>query len=91
MRQIRTERRIHGRACRRIRELQHKTQSDIATAAVDEQGNPLSFTTVAHIEAGRRQPSLDVMCRMANGLGVHLDDITYSVNVYVADDGQSAA
>lgn len=88
----RTERRILGGAVRRIRELQHKTQAEIATAAgTDANGKPLSFTTVSHIESGRRSsPSLDVMCRIANALGVDLDDITYHVNVYVADERGAA-
>jgi transcriptional regulator with XRE-family HTH domain len=88
---LRTERRVLPGAVRRIRELQCKTQAEIATlAGPDAAGKPLSFTTVSHIEAGRRQPSLDVMCRLANGLGVDLDDFTYFANVYVADEGRVA-
>jgi transcriptional regulator with XRE-family HTH domain len=79
----RTERKILGGAVKQIRRLQGKTQADVATlAGVSADGKPMSFTTVAHIEKNRGC-SLDVMCRIANALGVALDDITYVANVYV--------
>ena len=88
----RTERHILGGAVRRIRELQGRTQAQLAAAAgPDSSGKSLSFTTISHVEAGRRQPSVQIMCRIANALGVDLDDITYMANVVVADDGEAVA
>lgn len=76
---VRNERRVLPGAVRRIRLLQHKTQDEIATAA------EINFTSLSHIEKGR-QPSLEVMCRLANALKVDLDDITYMSAVYVVSD-----
>lgn len=75
---LRTERRVLPGAVRRIRTLSRKTQAEIATAG------RFDFTTMSHIEKGR-QPSLDVMCRLAEALAVDLDDISYVATIYVAD------
>ena len=66
-----------------MREFQSKTQQQIADAA------QINFTSMSHIEKGR-QPSLEVMCRLADALKVDLDDISYIATVYVAD-AESAA
>jgi transcriptional regulator with XRE-family HTH domain len=75
---IRSERRILPGAARRMRQFQRKTQAELATKA------GIDFTTLSHIEKGR-QPSLENMCKLADALGVDLDDITYIATVYVAD------
>lgn len=89
---IRTERRINGKTVFRIRKLQGLTQAQVATAAGagDDGEKVLDHTTVAHVEKGR-QPSVDVMGHIANGLGVHLDEITYFAAVYVASDVERVA
>lgn len=79
----RVRRRVLGGAARRIRELQHKTQAEIADACTDPDAEKgVSFTTISHIEAGRRQPSEAFMYRLAAALGVGIDDITYFAPVY---------
>lgn len=82
----RNERRIHGRACYRIRKLKGLTQAQVATnAGAGPDGKPLlDHTTVSHIEAGR-QPTEAVMAHLANGLGVDLSEITYQAVVYVVE------
>lgn len=75
----RMERRILGGAVKQIRKAKDKTQQQLADKA------EINFTTMSHIEAGRRQPSVAIMCRLANALGVDLDDITYMTAVYVVE------
>ena len=84
---IRNERRVHGKACFRIRKLKGLTQAQVATnAGMGADGQPvLDHTTVSHIEAGR-QPTEAVMAHLANGLGVSLDEITYQAVVYVVNE-----
>lgn len=86
------ERRINGRTVRLIRELKKLTQAQVATkAGANDNGDPaLNHTTVAHVEKGR-QPSVDVMGLIANGLEVHLDEITYMSAVYRAADVERVA
>lgn len=88
----RTERRINGKTVYRIRKLQNLTQAQVATnAGADEQGKPLlDHTTVAHVEKGR-QPSVDTMGHIANGLGVHLDEISYFAAIYTAANSERVA
>lgn len=80
----RNERRVLPGALRRIRTLQSKTQDEVATAA------DIDFTSLSRIERGLRQPSLPAMCRLANALGVDLDDFTYMTAVYVVADDPAA-
>lgn len=83
--EIRTELRINGRTVYRMRRLQKLTQAQVATrAGADDKGKPfIDHTTVSHVEAGR-QPSEVIMGHIANGLGVHLSEITYLSAVYSA-------
>lgn len=82
----RMERRINGRTVFRMRRLQNLTQAQVATkAGADDNGNPvLDHTTVSHVEKGR-QPTVEIMGHIANGLGVHIDEITYFAAVYSAE------
>lgn len=82
----RMERRINGRTVFRMRRLQNLTQAQVATkAGADDNGKPvLDHTTVSHVEKGR-QPTVEIMGHIANGLGVHIDEITYFAAVYSAE------
>lgn len=81
---VRNERRILGGAVKRIREAREIKQDALATTA------EIHFAYLSNIEHGKKQPSVDVMCRLANALGVDLDDISYMTAVYVVDDEAAA-
>lgn len=88
----RTRRRVLGGAARRIRELKGKTQAEIALACTDPGAEKaVSFTTISHIEAGRRQPSEAFMYRLAAALEVGIDDITYLTTVIEVVETPDAA
>lgn len=76
----RNERRILGGAVRRIREAQGVKQDVLATRA------DIHFAYLSNIERGKKAPSVEVMCRIANGLGVDLDDISYMASIYVVPE-----
>lgn len=81
----RNERRLLGGAVRRIREARQLKQDELATAA------GVHFAYLSNIERSVKQPSLDVMCRLANALGVDLDDISYQAVIYVITDSEAVA
>lgn len=86
---IRHERRTNGTAVQTFRELAGRSLADVAAAAGKDANNrAMAPSTLYRIETGERQPSLDVMCRIANALGVPLDAISHIVSVYVADEMQ---
>lgn len=58
--------RVNGRAIRAIRERGGQQQTELASAA------GIDRAYLAHIEAGRRQPSVVVARRLAEGLKVPL-------------------
>jgi transcriptional regulator with XRE-family HTH domain len=58
-----------GRAVRTIRNRQGMTQEDLAAAA------DLHPTYVSDVERGARNPSWDVVARLAEGMGVPTTDI----------------
>lgn len=76
----RTRRFVLGGAARQIRLAKKLTQAEIATKA------GFHFAVLSMIENGKRQPSVDVICRLANALEVDLTDISYMANVYVVDE-----
>lgn len=80
---IRNERRILGGAVRRIRDAKKIKQDQLATDA------DIHFAYLSNIERSKKQPSLEVIVRLANALGVDLDDISYMANVYVVTDPAS--
>lgn len=70
-----TERRFHGPAARAIREAIGVNGSTFATRVV------VSHGYLTNIEKGVKQPSPEVARRIADGLGVPLDAITYPVQI----------
>lgn len=76
----RNGRRLLGGAAKRIREAKHKSQDAVATSA------GINFAYLSKIERNLQQPSLEVMCRLANALEVDLDDISYLTTIYVIPD-----
>jgi XRE family transcriptional regulator, regulator of sulfur utilization len=76
----RNERRILGGAVRRIREAKGIKLDQLATLA------EVHFAYLSNIERGKKPPSVEVMCRIANGLGVDLDDISYMATIYVINE-----
>lgn len=76
----RNKRQVLGGAARQIRLAKNLTQAQVATRA------GFHFAVLSMIENGKRQPSLDVMCRLANALEVDLEDITYMATIYVATE-----
>lgn len=84
---LRHERRINGAAVQAIRKARNLSQDQLATnCGQNEQGKQLSIGTISKIEAGQMQPSLEIQCRVANGLAVDLAAITYVAAIYVPDE-----
>jgi transcriptional regulator with XRE-family HTH domain len=84
---LRHERRLNGAAVLAFRLAKQMTQAEVVTqAGPDDREKYISEGTLSRIERGGYQPSLDLSCRLANGLRVPLDAITYVVDVYVVDD-----
>jgi len=81
---MRNERRILGGAVKRLREAKRITQDRLATSA------DIHFAYLSNVENSKKQPSLDVMCRLANALGVDLDDISYLATIYVVENAGAA-
>lgn len=77
-------RNLLGGAVKQIRLAKGITQAQLATAA------DIHFAHLSKIESGKQQPSLDLMCRLANALHVALDDITYVTTVYVVTEDDPA-
>jgi transcriptional regulator with XRE-family HTH domain len=75
----RNERRLLGGAVRRIREAKGIKLDELATAAA------VHFAYLSNVERGKRQPSLDLMCRLATALAVDLDDISYIAAIYLVE------
>lgn len=80
MTSTRTERRVLGGAVMRIR----KAMGLPLDATASKAGISASYW--CNIEQGRKTPLLPVMSRMANALGVDLDDITYNTTVISVDE-----
>lgn len=80
----RNGRRLLGGAAKRIREAKKLSQDVVATST------GINFAYLSKIERSVQQPSVEVMCRLANALGVDLDDISYLATIYVVDE-QGAA
>lgn len=76
----RNERRVLGGAVMRIRQAKKVKQDTLAQLA------GIHPAYLSNIEHGNKQPSLDVMAKLANGLEVDLSDITYVANVYVVSE-----
>lgn len=76
----RNGRRLLGGAAKRIREAKQLSQDAVATGA------GINFAYLSKIERNIQQPSVEVMCRLANALGVDLDDISYMTTIYVVPD-----
>lgn len=68
-----TTRRANGSAIRAIREAVGIKHGDLARTA------GISAGYLSNIEAGRKQPAVDVLRAIATRLGVPLDAITYVV------------
>jgi transcriptional regulator with XRE-family HTH domain len=68
-----TERRVLGRAVKRLREAYGIPQG---TFALDCDITP---GYLANIEAGRKQPSPAVLRKIVDRLGVEIDDVTYII------------
>lgn len=66
-----------GGAVKRIRRATNKTQDALAQKAGVNPGY------MSRIENGERQPSAEVLLKIAEFLEVDLDDISYLANVYV--------
>lgn len=76
----RNKRQLLGGAVRRLREAKSKTQDQLATSA------GIDFTYLSKLERSLHQPSIEVMCRIANALEVDLDDISYMATIYVVTE-----
>ena len=76
----RNKRQILGGAVKRLREAKGITQDRLATDA------GIHFAYLSNVERSQKQPSVDVMCRLANALGVDLDDISYMAAIYVVTE-----
>lgn len=72
----RKERRLLGGAVYRIRQAKQIKQDPLAQAA------GIHPAYLSNLERSKRQPSLDLMRRLADALEVDLDDITYWTVVY---------
>lgn len=84
---LRHERRTNGVAVQAFRKARGISQDMLATkCGQNDKGKQLSVGTVSKIESGLYQPSLDIMCRLANALEVDLDAITYVAAIYVPDE-----
>lgn len=70
---ISSDRRILGGAVKRLREARDITQDALALGA------EVHPAYLSNIERGKRQPSIEVITRIADRLGVSLDDISYEV------------
>lgn len=78
----RNGRRLLGGAAKRIREAKNLRQDQVATAS------GINFAYLSKIERNKQQPSVEVMCRLANALEVDLDDISYMATIYtIPEDG----
>jgi transcriptional regulator with XRE-family HTH domain len=80
-----TRRRILGGAVRQLRIAKQIKQDELATAC------EMHFSYLSKVETGKRQPSTEAMLRIAQALGVGLDDISYVTPVYILDDNGVAA
>ena len=76
------DRKVNGSAVREFRKAIGIKQVDLALRA------NVTGATLSRIESGSRQPSPPVIRKLADGLGVSLEAITYPVVVVVR--GQSA-
>jgi transcriptional regulator with XRE-family HTH domain len=76
----RERKQVLGGAAKQIRLAKKKTQAEIATKA------GFHFAVLSMIENGKRQPSYDVICRLAAALEVEPDDISYWATIYVVDE-----
>lgn len=72
-----TKRKVNGAAVRAFRQTVGIKQTDLALRANVTSG------TLSRIESGARQPSPPVARKLADGLGVSLEAITYPVTVIV--------
>lgn len=81
----RNERRLLGGAVRRIREAKALTLDELATKA------EIHFAYLSNLERGKKAASEAAIARIANGLGVDVDDISYHAVVYQIIDGETAA
>lgn len=77
-------RRVHGPAVRAIREAVGIKGSEFATRVM------VSHGYLVNIEKGVKQPAEDVTRRIADGLGVPLEAITYPVPECTCAKGRAA-
>lgn len=80
----RKQRKLLGGAVRRIREAKGLTQDQLATKA------GVHFAYLSNVERGKKDPSVDVMIRLADALEVNLEDVTYWTVIYVVADDPAA-
>lgn len=74
-----TKRLVNGAAVREIRKAIGIKQVDLALRA------NVTGATLSRIESGSRQPSPPVVRKLADGLGVSLEAITFPVTVIVKE------
>ncbi len=97
----RQRRKVLGGALRFVRESHKLTQAQLAqkcnelrlndTSRDDEEKQPVSHTTISHIESGRdRYVSTQLMVDLAEVLECDLGTITYLANVYEVRAGEAA-
>ncbi|WP_161564262.1 helix-turn-helix domain-containing protein [Listeria sp. SHR_NRA_18] len=68
-----------GKVLRRIREIKGLRQEDLVTPIV-------SLSTIQKVEAGKRNPSHDVILSMISSLDVSYEEVLYLQNNYNLDE-----
>jgi transcriptional regulator with XRE-family HTH domain len=81
---IRAKRLWHGPAAKRIRQLQNIKQDTVA------QASGIHPAYLSNIEKGAKQPSLELMGKLANALNVGIDEVSYVTNVVILADEVAA-